>query len=77
MTTPSAAVEIYCVKCKTRTGSKDIEAVTIRPRSPARPPAGRAHAARWSAWSFWLPTWITGRRQYITTFLLGLCTKAR
>ena len=29
MTTPSEAVEIYCVKCKARTGSKDIEAVTM------------------------------------------------
>ena len=30
MTTPSEAVEIYCVKCKARTGSKDIEAVTMK-----------------------------------------------
>ena len=30
MTTPSASVEIYCVKCKARTGSKDIEAVTMK-----------------------------------------------
>ena len=30
MTTPSKAVEIYCVKCKARTGSKDIEAVTMK-----------------------------------------------
>ena len=30
MTTPSEAVEIYCVKCKVRTGSKDIEAVTMK-----------------------------------------------
>ena len=27
---PSKAVEIYCVKCKARTGSKDIEAVTMK-----------------------------------------------
>ena len=30
MTTPSKAVEIYCVKCKARTASKDIEAVTMK-----------------------------------------------
>ena len=30
MSTPSEAVEIYCVKCKTRTASKDIEAVTMK-----------------------------------------------
>ena len=30
MTTPSEAVEIYCVKCKAKTASKDIEAVTMK-----------------------------------------------
>ena len=30
MTTPSEAVEIYCVKCKAKTGSRDIEAVTMK-----------------------------------------------
>ena len=30
MTTPSEAVEIYCVKCRARTASKDIEAVTMK-----------------------------------------------
>ena len=30
MTTPSERVEIYCVKCKARTGSKDIEAVIMK-----------------------------------------------
>ncbi len=30
MTTPSDTVEIYCVKCKAKTGSKDIEAVTMK-----------------------------------------------
>ena len=30
MITPSASVEIYCVKCKAKTGSKDIEAVTMK-----------------------------------------------
>ena len=30
MTTPSEAVEIYCVKCRAKTGSKDIEAVTMK-----------------------------------------------
>ena len=35
MTTPSDAVEIYCVKCKAKTGSKDIEAVTMKNGRPA------------------------------------------
>ena len=35
MTTPSEAVEIYCVKCKARTGSKDIAAVTMKNGRPA------------------------------------------
>ena len=30
MTTPSETVEIYCVKCKAKTGSKDIEAITMK-----------------------------------------------
>ena len=30
MTTPSEAVEIYCVKCKAKTASQDIEAVTLK-----------------------------------------------
>ena len=30
MTTPSEAVLIYCVKCKAKTASKDIEAVTMK-----------------------------------------------
>ena len=35
MTTPSEPIEIYCVKCKIRTGSKDIEAVTMKNGRPA------------------------------------------
>ena len=35
MSTPSKAVEIYCVKCKTKTASKDIEAVTMKNGRPA------------------------------------------
>ena len=37
MTTPSAAVEIYCVKCKAKakTASRDIEAVTMKNGRPA------------------------------------------
>ena len=37
--TPSEPVEIYCVKCKTKTASRDIEAVTMkngRARHPRR-----------------------------------------
>ena len=30
MSTPAGAVEIYCVKCKARTASQDIEAVTMK-----------------------------------------------
>ena len=30
MTTPSDAVEIYCVKCKAKTASRDIEAATMK-----------------------------------------------
>ena len=30
MTAQSEPVEIYCVKCKARTGSKDIKAVTMK-----------------------------------------------
>ena len=30
MTTPSEAVEIYCVKCKAKTASRDVEAVTMK-----------------------------------------------
>ena len=30
MTAQSEPVEIYCVKCKARTGSEDIEAVTMK-----------------------------------------------
>ena len=35
MTTPSETVEIYCVKCKAKTGSKDIEAITMKNGRPA------------------------------------------
>ena len=35
MTTPSASVEIYCVKCKAKTGSTDVQAVTLKNGRPA------------------------------------------
>ena len=35
MTTPSEAVAIYCVKCKAKTASRDIEAVTMKNGRPA------------------------------------------
>ena len=35
MTTPCEAVEIYCVKCRTKTASRDIEAVTMKNGRPA------------------------------------------
>ena len=35
MTTPSQTIEIYCVKCKAKTASKDIEAVTMKNGRPA------------------------------------------
>ena len=30
MTTTSEAVEIFCVRCKVKTGSRDTEAVTMK-----------------------------------------------
>jgi len=38
MTAPSGAVEIYCVKCKAKTASRDIEAVTMKNGRPATCP---------------------------------------
>ena len=35
MTTPSEAVEIYCIKCKAKTASRDIDAVTMKNGRPA------------------------------------------
>ena len=35
MTTPSEAVEIYCVECKAKIASQDIEAVTMKNGRPA------------------------------------------
>ena len=35
MTTPSETIEIYCVKCKAKTASRDIEAVTMKNGRPA------------------------------------------
>ena len=35
MSTPPEIVEIYCVKCKTKTSSTDIEAVTMKNGRPA------------------------------------------
>ena len=35
MTTPSQSVEIYCLKCRAKTGSRDIEAVTMKNGRPA------------------------------------------
>ncbi len=35
MTTPSESIEIFCVKCKAKTGSRDIEAVTMKNGRPA------------------------------------------
>ena len=35
VTTPSQTVEIYCVKCKAKTASKDVEAITMKNGRPA------------------------------------------
>ena len=35
MTTPSEAVEIYCVKCKAKTASENIEAIIMKNGRPA------------------------------------------
>ena len=44
MTTPSEAVEIYCMKYKAKTASRDIEAVTIC--DPLRLQSGSSHSSR-------------------------------
>ena len=35
MTTPSQSIGIYCLKCKAKTASRDIEAVTMKNGRPA------------------------------------------
>lgn len=35
MTTPSQSIEIYCFKCKAKTGSKDVQAITMKNDRPA------------------------------------------
>ena len=35
MTAPSESVEIFCIKCQAKTGSRDIEAVTMKNGRPA------------------------------------------
>ena len=35
MTTPSQSIGIYCLKCKAKTASRDIEAVTMKNGLPA------------------------------------------
>ena len=35
MTTPSQSVEIYCFKCKAKTGSKNVQVITMKNDRPA------------------------------------------
>ena len=35
MTTPSEPPEIFCLKCRVKTGSKDVQAVTLKNGRPA------------------------------------------
>ena len=35
MATPPDAVEIYCLKCRVKTGSRDVEQVTLKNGRPA------------------------------------------
>ena len=35
MSTPSDAVEIYCLKCRAKTPSRDVERVTMKNGRPA------------------------------------------
>ena len=35
MATPSESVEIYCLKCRVKTGSRDVEQVTLKNGGPA------------------------------------------
>ena len=36
MTTPPESVEIYCLKCRTKIGSRDVEQVTLKNGRPAQ-----------------------------------------
>ena len=35
MATPSGSVEIYCLKCRAKTDSRDVEQVTLKNGRPA------------------------------------------
>ena len=35
MSTPTESVEIYCLKCRAKTGSRDVEQVTLKNGRPA------------------------------------------
>ena len=35
MNTPSGAIEIYCLKCKAKTPSRDVESVVMKNGRPA------------------------------------------
>ena len=35
MATPPESVEIYCLKCRAKTGSRDVEQVTMKNGRPA------------------------------------------
>ena len=35
MATPPGSVEIYCLKCRAKTGSRDVEQVTLKNGRPA------------------------------------------
>lgn len=46
MTTPSEAVEICCIRCKARSASRDIEAVTVR--DPLPPESGALRISKFN-----------------------------
>ena len=41
MSTPSDSVEIYCLKCCVKNGSRDVEQVTLKSRNPSEEPLSR------------------------------------
>ena len=63
MTTSSEAPEIYCLKCKAKTGSKNVQAVTLKNGRPATSAicidCGTSTVSRWSC-RYWKVTSNSG-----------------
>ena len=52
MTTPSEAVEIYCVKCKAKTGSKDIDSQSVKTTEKRTNGVSSSCGRNWTVASF-------------------------